>query len=188
MATDRFAARATVGERASSKDPRYDAERRAPGKCSMEPDEVAAARVAQYELQISIRASQERVWHSLVNQITGWWLPDFQMLGSDSLVTLEPHAGGRLFEKNGERELLWYTVLAIMPHESLSLVGYCTPDFGGPLTTMLTVKLAETPANHTELTITDALLGHVTDQQMASLRSGWTQLFAEGLKPFAEQS
>ncbi len=107
------------------------------------------------------------------------------MLGPDSLVTLEPRAGGRLYEQNGNQELLWYNVLAIMPEESMSLVGYCTPDFGGPLTTMLTAKL-RSENESTELSITDALYGRVTDQQVESLQSGWSQLFTAGLKGFVE--
>ncbi len=92
---------------------------------------------ASYELQIEIAASTQRVWKALTGQLSAWWLPDFHILGPHSIVALEPRAGGRLFEQNGDRELLWYTVLSIAPAESLSLVGYCTPEFGGPLTTML---------------------------------------------------
>lgn len=109
------------------------------------------------------------------------------MLGPDSIVTLEPHAGGRLFEANGDCELLWYHVLAIVPNESLSLVGYCTPDFGGPLTTMLTAKIRDGEEGMTDLRITDALIGRVTDGQITSLSSGWNQLFTDGLKGFVEK-
>jgi uncharacterized protein YndB with AHSA1/START domain len=139
----------------------------------------------QYELAISIDAPRQRVWRALTDQLSSWWLPDFHMLGPDSLVTLEPRAGGRLYEQNGNQELLWYNVLAIMPEESMSLVGYCTPDFGGPLTTMLTAKL-RSENESTELSITDALYGRVTDQQVESLQSGWSQLFTAGLKGFVE--
>ncbi len=143
------------------------------------------ARVVQYELSIRIDAPPKRVWQGLTDQLSSWWLPDFHMLGPDSLVTLEPHAGGRLFEQNGEKELLWYTVLAYLPDESLSLVGYCTPEFGGPLTTMLTARL-QPDGDATTLSISDALYGRVTDGQVDSLRSGWEQQFSEGLKAFVE--
>ena len=107
------------------------------------------------------------------------------MLGPDSLVTLEPRAGGRLFEQNGDRELLWYTVLSIHPHESLNLVGHCTPDFGGPLTTMMTIRLAP-DGDATTVTVTDALYGRLTEGTANSLQSGWKQLFGDGLKTFVE--
>ena len=40
--------------------------------------------------------------------------------------------------------------------------------------------------NGTLVTVTDALFGHVSDGQIESLRSGWKQLFGDGLKPFVE--
>lgn len=142
-------------------------------------------RAVQYELQVPIEASRERVWRGLTDQLNSWWLPDFHMLGADSTVTLELRAGGRLYEQQGDRELLWYTVLSVSPEESLNLVGYCTPEFGGPLTTMLSFRLHE-EGNSTLLKVTDALYGHVKDGQDTSLESGWTTLFNDGLKAFLE--
>ena len=151
------------------------------------PDlKTADVRCAEYEFSILINASVQRVWKGLTGQLSSWWLPDFHMLGPDSLVTLEPRAGGRLFEQNGASELLWYTVLAISPEVSLDLAGYCTADFGGPSTTLLSIRLA-TEKTGTRLTIRDSLLGHVTDGHAESLRSGWKQLFTEGLKYFVEK-
>ncbi|MEO2010992.1 MAG: hypothetical protein ABGX22_20120, partial [Pirellulaceae bacterium] len=69
-------------------------------------------RGAQCELSVTIEASRQRVWRALNDQLSSWWLPVFHMLGPDSIVTLEPWAGGRLYEKCGNDELLWYTVLA----------------------------------------------------------------------------
>lgn len=46
-------------------------------------------RCAQYEFSIVIEASRARVWRGLTDQLGTWWLPDFHMLGTDSLVTLE---------------------------------------------------------------------------------------------------
>lgn len=144
------------------------------------------ARCVQYELAIKIEASKARVWRGLTDQLGAWWLPDFHMLGTDSLVTLEPQAGGRLYEQHGASELLWYTVLAITPGESLDLVGHCSADYGGPATTMLTIRLIE-EAGGTRLTIRDSLYGHVTEGTANSLRSGWQQLFTDGLKAFVEK-
>ena len=80
------------------------------------PDrELFELRGAQYELSISIDAPRQRVWRALTDQLGSWWLPDFHMLGEDSIVSLELQAGGRLYEQNGDQELLWYTVLAVAP-------------------------------------------------------------------------
>ena len=92
---------------------------------------------------------------------------------------------GRLFEQNGSNGLLWYTVLAVSTNESLSLAGYCTPEWGGPCTTLLTLKLTENK-KATRLTVSDALYGRVEEKQVESLRSGWQQMFDEGLRKFVE--
>ena len=148
---------------------------------------VEEARVVQYSFRVDIEASLERVWKGLTDQLGSWWLPDFHMLGPDSLVTLEPHAGGRLFEECGDQSLLWYTVVAISPNKSMSLAGYCTPDFGGPCSTLLTISL-EKSGGGTQLTVGDALYGRVSDGQASSLESGWKQLFGDGLKKFVESA
>ena len=151
----------------------------------MKTETVEGARVAQYEFELEIAAKPERVWRALTDQLGSWWLPDFHMLGEDSVISLEPFPGGRLFEQCGDGGLLWYTVLAITPNESLSLAGYCTAEWGGPCTTLLTVKLAAS-GEKTRLTVSDALYGRVSDKQITSLSEGWQQLFGKGLREFVE--
>jgi uncharacterized protein YndB with AHSA1/START domain len=160
-------------------------QRTANEEASMPARQVIDIRGAQYELSVSIEASPHRVWRALTDQLNSWWLPDFHMLGPESTVILEAWAGGRLYETCGDNELLWYTVLAIEPEKALSMVGYCTPDFGGPMTTMLVVKL-QRDGESTTLSITDALYGRVTDAQVESLQAGWTRLFTDGLKASLE--
>ncbi len=143
------------------------------------------ARVVQYEFEIDIEAAPSRVWRAITDQLSTWWLPDFHVLGKDSIVTLEPVPGGRLFEQDGEKGLLWYTVIALSTNESMSLAGHCTQDWGGPCNTLLTLKLNETEKG-TRLVVSDALFGRVEDQQVESLRSGWMQMFDDGLRKFVE--
>lgn len=149
------------------------------------PGVTHEARVVQYEFEVDIEAAPSRVWRALTDQLSTWWLPDFHVLGSDSIVTLEPVPGGRLFEESGSKGLLWYTVLAVSTNESLSLAGYCTPEWGGPCSTLLTLKLAEHEKG-TRLTVSDALYGRVEEKQVESLKSGWQQMFNDGLRKFVE--
>jgi uncharacterized protein YndB with AHSA1/START domain len=141
--------------------------------------------VAQYEFEVQIDAAPSLVWRALTDQLTSWWLPDFHVLGADSVVTLEPVPGGRLFEQNGTSGLLWYTVIAVSENQSLSLAGYCTPEWGGPCSTLLTIKLIDEGAR-TRVVISDALYGRVADKQLESLESGWRQMFDDGLRKFVE--
>lgn len=146
------------------------------------------ARCAQYELSFTLQASRERVWRAWTEQIDAWWLPDFHMLGKDSIVLFEPKAGGRLFERAGERELLWYTILSIDPFESMELAGFCSPKYGGPATTMLGIELTSLSNNQTILRVTDALFGQVDEGLLRSLQSGWQRLFTDGLQRYVEHA
>ena len=149
------------------------------------PGTTHEARVVQYEFEVDIDATPSRVWRALTDQLSSWWLPEFHVLGQDSIVTLEPFPGGRLFEQSDSKGLLWYTVLVVSTNESLSLAGYCTPEWGGPCTTILTLKFVETEKG-TRLIVSDALYGRVEEKQVESLRAGWQQLFDDGLRKFVE--
>ncbi len=147
---------------------------------------ITEASVASYEVSVTIQSSRARVWRGLTDQLNAWWLPDFHMLGTDSIVTLELKPGGRMYEESEGSGLLWYTVLSFEVEKSLDTVGFLTPQWGGPATSMLSFRLAA-DGDGTLLTMTDALSGHVSQKQIDSLHSGWTDLLSTGLKPYAEQ-
>jgi len=140
-----------------------------------------------YTLEIAIQGSREAVWTALTDEVNAWWLPDFHMVGPDSIVRFEPRAGGTLLEsKTDGSSLLWYTVQMAMPAESLHLVGHLGPDWGGPATSLLSLTL-ETRGDETVLRVRDALYGQVTDAGAAQQQDGWRQLFTDGLKAYVEK-
>ena len=104
------------------------------------------ARIANYELEVSIDRPRETVWKALTQDTNAWWLPAFHMVGEGSTVTLRAEAGGQLLEKRESGgSLLWYTVHMVDPGNSIHLVGYSFPEWGGPGVTMLKLAL-EIPA------------------------------------------
>jgi hypothetical protein len=108
------------------------------------------------------------------------------MVGEGSVVTFRAEAGGQLLEKReGGGSLLWYTVQSVDPGKSIHLVGYSFPEWGGPAVTMLKLAIEEV-GRGCKLIVSDALLGHVSDKQIESLRQGWTELFTDGLKKHCE--
>lgn len=146
------------------------------------------SKCAQYEFSIIMNASCERVWRALTDQISGWWLPHFHMLGEESAVEFEPKAGGKLFEKFGRRELLWYTVIAIDPGNTLEMAGHCSAKYGGPATTMLAIELTRQGDQVTLVRVSDSVFGRVTEGFVQSLSAGWQELFRDGLKTFVEKN
>ena len=53
--------------------------------------------IARVELEIPIAAPPERVWRGMVEEIGAWWRPDFHVTAGGRM-TLEPRAGGRMYE------------------------------------------------------------------------------------------
>ncbi len=139
-----------------------------------------------YALEIPIAGSRERVWTALTEELSAWWLPDFHVVGPDSVVTLDARAGGALLERRTDGgSLLWYTVQMAVPNESLDLVGHLGKDWGGPATTMLTLRL-EARGDETVLHVRDCLVGRTTEESCATQAEGWRTLFTDGLKAHVE--
>ena len=146
------------------------------------------ASIIQYELEIEIQATRQRVWKAIIEETNGWWLPDFHMVGADSIVSFDPAPGGKglVEELDGGASLQWYAVQLNQPQKfTVYLVGHVAPDWGGPSTSHLKLGLKETETG-CKLQVMDAQVGRVSEQSIESLSDGWGQLFGQGLKPFVE--
>lgn len=152
----------------------------------MDVTTMSDSKVAKYEFSVSIRCPVEQLWSILVDEINAWWPNDFRALGEGSTLSLSPAPGGALLEtdKNGG-SLEWFRVQMTSPPNTLYLVGYLAPDWGGPTVSML--KLALTKSDEgSVLTVSDALMGNVTQKSATSASEGWKQVFGGGLKTYAE--
>ena len=148
--------------------------------------QTSEATVAQYELEIPIDRPREDVWRGLTEDMGVWWLPDFHMVGEGSVVTFDARAGGQMIEsREGGGSLLWFTVQWCSPGEVLYLVGHHAPDWGGPATGMIKISLEDREGG-TLVRFTDSHHGHVSEENLASLHEGWTQLLTAGLKAHVE--
>jgi uncharacterized protein YndB with AHSA1/START domain len=150
--------------------------------------EIKASSCYQYELEIEINATRERVWKAIFEETNFWWLPDFHVAGPDSTVTFDPNPGGTgLFEKTSDGGgLQWYSVQMYLPSDfKVYMVGYIAPEWGGPTTSSLKLALVESNGGCT-LQVTDARHGNIDESQVQSFQDGWTQLFRDGLKGFVE--
>lgn len=149
---------------------------------------TTAAACCQYEMEIAIEAPRERVWKAIFEEANMWWLPDFHVAGSDSVVSFDPQPGGSgLLESTSDGGgLLWYGVQMYLPADfQIYLVGHIAPEWGGPTTSNLRLSLVESDTGCI-LRVMDARHGNVDDQQVQSYESGWRQLFGDGLKKYVE--
>ena len=73
------------------------------------------------------------------------------------------------------------------PPRSIDFQGVMTPAFGGPTLTTVQLALKESEGG-TELTMTEGLIGRITDESLAQMRQGWDFLFGQKLKGYAEST
>ncbi len=149
--------------------------------------QMLESKIFKYEFEMTINNSVKNVWQLLSSGINSWWMNDFRVLGENSTMSLNLQSGGALIEiaENGTT-LEWYRVQMCMPGEFIYLVGYMAPDWGGPTVSMLKLAL-KSQGEGCVLTVSDALLGNVTDSKAINAESGWKLLFESGLKSYAEQ-
>lgn len=152
----------------------------------MPTEETPAARIYKYQFDVSIKRPASELWKLMTDKINNWWMNDFRVLGENSVVSLNAETGGLLVERNENGESLeWYRVQMCQPEKALYLNGYLAPDWGGPTMSML--KLAIEPQNEAcILTVSDALMGNVSEASAKSAESGWEKMFRDGLGRFAE--
>lgn len=144
--------------------------------------------VGRVEFEITIAATPERVWRAFVAETSRWWLKDFYAGGEAARgFIVEPRLGGRLYEDWGDGAgVLWYTVIGLLPPQSLELAGHLTPAFGGPAKTYLKLTFEPISEGRTRLRVEDSILGRVSPASLEQSKSGWELLFGEGLKNFVE--
>jgi len=148
--------------------------------------QMLESKIYKYDFTVTIQKKTELVWDLLINEINQWWLGDFRALGEESVISLDISAGGALNEQTKDgASLEWYRVQSVIPRDSIYLVGYMAPDWGGPTLSML--KLAvKSEGEYCVLSVSDTLMGNVSDSKAENAQSGWKLMFEDGFKTFAE--
>lgn len=150
--------------------------------------ETFESKAVVVKLTYRIEAPLERVWKVITEETGSWWDSQFVALVGSPGAKIEPHLGGRLYEEAGDgRGLEWARVIAIDPPRSIDFQGLMTPAFGGPTLTTVQLALAEVDGG-TEMTMTEGLLGRITDAGLAQMEQGWNFLFGQKLKNYAESA
>ena len=148
--------------------------------------DISDSKIIKYQIEVPIDRPVDTLWALMIEEIDSWWMSDFRALGEGSKVSLDAQVGGMLIESDSNGgSLEWYRVQMAAPPQSLYLVGYLAPDWGGPTTSMLKLAL-DADGDGSKLVISDALTGNVTDKSAGSAMEGWQMLFGEGLKKYAE--
>ena len=134
-------------------------------------------------VEIEIDAPKDIVWDAMINKMAAWWAKDCLALEGAAEMKFEPWAGGRQWVENEKGEqILWGTVIGIMPGRSVDIAGHTMPEWGGPALWLWKMEVIECGAG-TKFRLSNSKLGKAGDVQ--SSQDGWQTIF-EGLKTYCE--
>ncbi len=154
--------------------------------------ELLPAGVANVTIEIEIKAPIAKTWALMIRDIGRWWRKDFLICENSQGMTIEPKVGGLLREKMpGEGTgYAWGQIISFQPESHLAYTAQVVPPWGGPAQSVVQISLqAGASAERTLLTLTDSLIGHLSDDLLSSLDDGWRQLYGEGgLKTHVESN
>ena len=138
---------------------------------------------------VTVRASVERAFDVFTRGVASWWPLDTHSIraarggGRPEELHLEPRAGGRFYEKTGDEELRWGTVLECDPPTRIVIEWQVNPD--RPATQIVVTFAAEDGGTRIELVHTGwERLGEVAHEARAGYGSdgGWAAV----LRRFAD--
>lgn len=156
--------------------------------------QLLSAGAANVTLAIDINAPIAKTWQLMIDDIGRWWRQDFLCCEKSKGMHLEGRVGGMLVERTegGGCGYLWGHVISFQPEQQFAYVAQIVPPWGGPAQSVIQITLARNeghPKEATVLTLTDSLIGHVTEELLSSLEEGWGQLYGEGgLKTYVEST
>lgn len=132
------------------------------------------------EFDVPIKATPQRVFSALTAEIGSWWTYTFH---SPSTVRLEPHAGGRFYERWDGGEVNFATVTRVKPGVLLALAGPMGMD-GRVAGTVTFTFVAMTGG--TRLTVAHVATGDLPAGAEEQYLHGWMALLGDCLKPYIE--
>ena len=145
--------------------------------------------VAEIRCETRIEASPDKVWDTLVGDVSGWWHEAYYTnpLGSSQGgYHIEPTLGGRMFEDWGDGQgLIWGTVIGVETNRFLQILGDSTAEWGGPSRNCITIRLEE-DGDATVFKFHSSFFGRVNEATTRSLDEGWQFLFDQCLKRYVE--
>jgi uncharacterized protein YndB with AHSA1/START domain len=115
------------------------------------------------ENTVDVPTDPETTWTALVNDVDAWWPADHTWWGKDSVLSIEPRAGGCFCEKNGkQQQALHMLVTMVDPGRLLRMTGGLGPLQGMGLHGALEFRLQPT-ATGTRVTMFYRAGGYTPD-------------------------
>ena len=123
----------------------------------------ATARGFTLENAIQVPVEPMQAWQALVDDVDRWWPKDHTWWGAESVLSIEPRAGGCFCERNGEQQAQHLQVLFVDPGRLLRLSGGLGPLQGMGLGGVLEFQLAAAADGGTTITVFYRVGGYTPD-------------------------
>jgi DNA-binding transcriptional ArsR family regulator/uncharacterized protein YndB with AHSA1/START domain len=136
----------------------------------------------QIEQEVTIKASREKVFQALTEDIGKWWA--FRLGGESSRFSFEPKVNGQFLETWGDHEgAVWGTIYYIKFPEEIRLNGHL--GMRGAVNSCYTYVLEEREGA-TILKLSHTASGLIDPDWKESHAQGWKQLLGNFLKQYVE--
>jgi uncharacterized protein YndB with AHSA1/START domain len=124
-------------------------------------DATASGFTVENAIQVPVEPA--RAWKVLVDDVDRWWPKDHTWWGSESVLSIEPRAGGCFCERKGEQQAQHLMVVFVDPGRLLRLTGGLGPLQGMGLSGVLEFRLAPTDGGETTITMHYRAGGYTPD-------------------------
>lgn len=136
------------------------------------------AEIKEVVVELAIKAPKEKVWNAMLNEMAAWWPKNALALEGADEMKFEPWAGGRQYVVTPDgKQLLWGTVLMVLPLKCVDVVGYTMPDYGGPSTWFWRMAIEDGEDGTTKFKLSNSIVGRVSDESLTDTTGGWNLIF-----------
>jgi len=150
--------------------------------------EVKDATPSGFTVENAIKVPVEpmKAWKALVDDVGRWWPKDHTWWGAESVLSIEPRAGGCFCERKGEQQAQHLLVVFADPGKLLRLTGGLGPLQGMGLSGVLEFRLAPADGGGTTITMYYRAGGYTPDDlsKLAPVVDGVQALQLGGLAAF----
>jgi len=127
--------------------------------------EITDATASGFTVENAIRVpvGPLEAWTALVDDVDRWWPKDHTWWGTESVLSIDPRAGGCFCERKGEQQAQHLLVVFVDPGRLLRLTGGLGPLQGMGLTGVLEFRLAPADGGGTTITMHYRAGGYTPD-------------------------
>jgi len=115
------------------------------------------------ENRVQVPVEPMQAWKALVEDVDRWWPADHTWWGAESVLSIEPRAGGCFCERHGEQQALHMLVSFVDPGKLLRMTGGLGPLQGMGLSGALEFRLAPATGGGTTITMYYRAGGYTPD-------------------------